>query len=52
MFNAFKKRYGAEDGKRIFFAYEDKNPETYKKALKTAKKNGDKIVKLVSKKKK
>lgn len=50
IYDNFIKRYGKKEGERRYFAWENANPQKYKKGLATAKRHGDKIVAHVGKK--
>ncbi|MDE1866717.1 MAG: hypothetical protein KGI08_03275 [Thaumarchaeota archaeon] len=44
VYRNFIKRYGPDEGKSRYFAWENANPSAYKKGLKTARDRGDKIL--------
>jgi hypothetical protein len=44
IYDKFIKKYGAEKGKTVYYAWENNNPGIAKKALATARKHKDKIV--------
>lgn len=41
----FEKQYGKKTGKKRYYAWENANPKQYKKALATARRHKDKILK-------